>query len=83
MKFLIAYNIKWDFSDTEYEYEPPSLPTSVIIPEDKYDKDKFDSEDAELVEEAIEEVSDWLTDTYGFCHKGLDLDYFQSQSPTG
>jgi len=40
------------------------IPTEVEIPED------FDNND----EDFEELVSDWLSDTYGYCHEGFDLE---------
>lgn len=59
-----AINIKWDVTDgaedmTENEIKEilGTLPTEVEIPK----------------EIDFEDVSDWLSDTYGFCHFGFDI----------
>lgn len=54
---LIAENIKWDI-DNENE-DDFSLPTTIEIPDDfKGNED---------------EISDYISEKYGFCHKGYDL----------
>lgn len=58
-----AVNIKWDIDLEEHEtYEEAlkemGLPTEIEISEE------VDKED----------VSDWLSDTYGFCHEGFELE---------
>lgn len=58
-----ATNIKWDIDLEDGEtYEEAlkdcELPTEVEIPEDMSDG---------------EEISDWLSDEYGFCHAGFEL----------
>lgn len=58
-----AINIKWDIDledDETYEeaLENCGLPTEVLIPEGIDD---------------AEDISDWLSDEYGFCHAGFEL----------
>lgn len=53
-----AINIKWDV-DSEEELE--FLPTEIDIPEELAD------------EEYEEEISDYLSDVTGYCHKGFCL----------
>ena len=52
-----AMNIEWD-TDGEYI----DLPNEIDIPEDLDFKDDIE-----------ETVSDYLSDTTGFCHKGFNL----------
>lgn len=57
-----AINIKWDIDledDETYEeaLKDCELPTEVEI---SYDVDE-------------EDISDWLSDEYGFCHAGFEL----------
>ena len=59
-----AINIKWDVGDSAEDMEESeikeilgTLPTEVEIPK----------------EIDFEDVSDWLSDTYGFCHFGFDI----------
>lgn len=59
-----AINIKWyvtdgaeDMTEREIKEILGTLPTEVEIPK----------------EIDFEDVSDWLSDTYGFCHFGFDI----------
>lgn len=57
-----AKNIKWDIDENEIPPEEIEtlqayLPTEVEIPND------ID----------IDEISDWLSDTYGYCHYGFEI----------
>ena len=55
-----AVNIKWDVDELgDLEY----LPTEVEIPSYLI-TDESDS---------LEDISDWLSDEYGFCHDGFEL----------
>lgn len=65
-----AINIKWDVIDgaedmTKEEMDEilSTLPTEVEIPSYLI-TDEDDS---------LEDISDWLSDEYGFCHFGFDL----------
>lgn len=65
-----AINIKWDVTDgaedmTKEEMDEilSTLPTEVEIPSYLI-TDEDDS---------LEDISDWLSDEYGFCHFGFDL----------
>ena len=52
-------NIKWDFDDlTEDEISELGLPNEIEIPEGIFDE---------------EEISDYMSDVTGFCHKGFEL----------
>lgn len=62
---MLIKNIKWD---TDGDMEAlASLPTEVYTPsflcQEQYDD----------VEEFIDDVSDWLSDEYGWCHFGFDV----------
>lgn len=52
-----AINIEWDIEDEE-DIELEDLPTEVEIPNGMTDED---------------DISDWLSDEYGFCHNGFEL----------
>ena len=56
-----AVNIKWDVDELE---DLDYLPTEVEIP----DYLTTDDED-----DLLDDVSDWLSDEYGFCHDGFEL----------
>lgn len=58
-----ATNIKWDTDGDKRTLA--SLPTEVDIP---FSPNEFGSYD-----EFIDEVSDWLSDEYGFCHFGFRI----------
>lgn len=60
-----AVNIKWDVTDgvedmsqEEINEVLEGLPTEVDIPTGMWDED---------------EISDWLSDEFGFCHYGFEL----------
>lgn len=66
-----AVNIKWDVTDgaedmTKEDMDEilSTLPTEVEIP----DYLTTDDED-----DLLDDVSDWLSDEYGFCHDGFEL----------
>lgn len=59
-------NIKWDVTDgaecmtrEEIDEALSNLPTEVEIPKGMTDED---------------EISDWLSDEYGFCHYGFEIE---------
>ena len=53
-----AINIEWGIEDEE-DIELEDLPTEVEIPNGMTDED---------------DISDWLSDEYGFCHYGFELE---------
>ena len=66
-----AVNIKWDVTDgaedmTKEDMDEilSTLPTEVEIPDNLITDDEDD---------LLDEVSDWLSDEYGFCHFGFEL----------
>lgn len=75
---LKAINIKWDTSDEEWNDTLTSsminaiadnLPTEVNIPEELikgYDGTNLDT--------YYSDISDWLSDKYGFCHCGFEIE---------
>lgn len=56
------YNIDWDVDDEE----DVDLPVAV--------EHTFSGYDSANSEELFEEISDWLSDTYGFCHKCFSVE---------
>ena len=72
-----AVNIKWDTNDEEWEDTltadivnvlVDNLPTEVEIPNnllEGYDGTNFDT--------YYSDISDWLSDQFGFCHFGFEL----------
>lgn len=72
-----AVNIKWDTNDEEWEDTltadivnvlVDNLPTEVEIPNnllEGYDGTNFNT--------YYSDISDWLSDQFGFCHFGFEL----------
>ena len=60
---MTCYEIKWDVDDLE---DIDNLPDKVLVPESVY----IEAEDKE---EALDIVSDWLSDEYGYCHYGFKV----------
>lgn len=52
------YDIKWDIDEED-------LPDSITHTFEGY---------SELDDELLDEVSDWLSDEYGFCHEGFQVE---------
>ena len=62
---LKAINIMWDTDGDNEIFE--SLPKEMLIPDEleiMYEKNK---------EDALDEISDWLSDETGFCHGGFEV----------
>ena len=57
-----AVNIKWDTDGDVKLLE--ELPTEVEIPDYLITDDEDD---------LLDEISDWLSDEYGFCHDGFEI----------
>lgn len=60
---MTCYEIKWD---VDYPEDIDNLPDEVLVPESVY----IEAEDKE---EALDIVSDWLSDEYGYCHYGFKV----------
>lgn len=60
-------NIVWD-TDGEFI---PSLPSEFEIPEDVLEEIYEETEDEG---EILDFISDWLSDEYGFCHYGFEVE---------
>lgn len=73
------YDIKWDVTDGAEEMTPEEieetlaiLPKEIELPEE-FNKENY-MEDDEFDEDAwLDEISDWLSEDYGFCHDGFKL----------
>ena len=61
-----AVNIKWD-TDGE-DIEGLNLPTEVEIPDNL-----ISGYDEKNIDYYYSDISDWLSDEYGFCHWGFEL----------
>lgn len=62
-----AYNIRWDTDGDKKLLE--ALPTEVLINDE--DLQHYIDPDSDC-DAKMDAVSDYLTDTYGYCHKGFD-----------
>ena len=60
-----VWDIQWD---VDYPEDLDNLPEEVLVPEDVY----LGAEDKE---EAMDIVSDWLSDEYGFCLYGFKCEF--------
>ena len=60
-----VWDIQWD---VDYPEDLDNLPEEVLVPEDVY-------LGTETKDEAIDIVSDWLSDEYGFCHYGFACEF--------
>ncbi len=65
--FMKATNIKWHID----EEDDVILPVTVTIPEEIADDPEYQDSDNE--EALAEHISDWLSDTYGYCHEGFKI----------
>lgn len=71
-----AINIKWDITDEVEEITQKeqneilaSLPKEVDL------STEFSVEDYDGEEKMLDDISDWLSDNYGYCHNGFELEY--------
>ena len=62
-----TYNIRWDTDGDKKLLE--ALPTEVLINDE--DLQHYIDPDSDC-DAKMDAVSDYLTDTYGYCHKGFD-----------
>lgn len=72
-------NIKWDITDGAEDMTPEensevleSLPKEVYI-KAPYDNDDI-LENSGLYNELCEEISNYITNEYGFCHTGFNVE---------
>lgn len=86
-RYMNVYSIKWDVTDGAEETTPEedaetlaSLPKEVCIETSDIDpavygvKTPYTREDILENDELCEEISDYLSDKYGFCHAGFDVE---------
>lgn len=68
-------NIKWDTDGDQYTFD--SLPQEVILPV-KFSKENYVDENGNFGEaekiEMLDDISDWLSDKYEFCHDGFEIE---------
>ena len=67
-KLYVVTDIQWDVDEME---DIECLPSMARISSDDLLRNGEDAEDKELV---AERVSDYLSDHYGFCHKGFAIE---------
>lgn len=61
-------NIKWD-TDGDKELLK-TLPTEIDIT-DEFDVNDYEDDEDQL----LDDISDWLSDTYGYCHFGFEIKF--------
>lgn len=67
-----AVNIEWD-ADNE-TCEECGLPRNIDVPAYVLKNTGYNGHnEAELISAEMEEIGDWLSDTFGFCHAGFEL----------
>lgn len=72
-------NIKWDVTDGAEDTTPEessevleSLPKEVYIKAPNTNNDVLEND--KLYNKLYEEISDYLSNEYGFCHSGFDVE---------
>lgn len=75
-----AINIKWDTDKAQDAFD--ILPQEVVLPEE-FSKENYLDENGNFgeYEKALmsEDISNWLSDEYGFCHGGFELSEEKSE----
>ncbi len=71
-----AINIKWDITD-EVEEMTQKEQNEILapLPKEVDLSTEFSVEDYDDEEEMLDDISDWLSDNYGYCHNGFELEY--------
>jgi hypothetical protein len=64
-------NIKWD-TDGDKELLK-TLPTEIDITEE-FDFEKYEDNGYFDEDQLLDDISDWLSDTYGYCHFGFEIE---------
>lgn len=64
-------NIKWD-TDGDKELLK-ILPTEIDITEE-FDFEEYEIDGEFEKEQLLDDISDWLSDTYGYCHFGFEIE---------
>lgn len=65
-------NIKWDTDRDEEVFA--TLPQEIDVPEYFLEKKNFEVDGEYSRDEMLDQLSDWLSDEYGFCHGGFDVE---------
>lgn len=66
-----ATNILWDADKGE---STDQLPTEIDIPDEILKVDKVGKDTSEVYNERVEKISDYITESTGFCHNGFDIE---------
>ena len=64
-------NIKWD-TDGDKELLK-ILPTEIDITEE-FDFEEYEIDGEFEKDQLLDDISDWLSDTYGYCHFGFEIE---------
>lgn len=64
-------NIKWDTDGDEEVFA--TLPQEIDVPEYFLEKKNFEIDGEYDEDEMLDQLSDWISDEYGFCHGGFDV----------
>lgn len=72
-------NIKWDIADGA-EDTTPEENSEVLesLPKEVYIKASYTSKEILKSDELYEEISDYLSNEYGFCHSGFDVEVLKA-----
>ena len=65
-------NIKWDTDGDEEVFA--TLPQEIDVPEYFLEKKNFEVDGEYSRDEMLDQLSDWLSDEYRFCHGGFDVE---------
>ena len=65
-------NIKWDTDGDEEVFA--TLPQEIDVSEYFLEKKNFEVDGEYSRDEMLDQLSDWLSDEYGFCHGGFDVE---------
>jgi hypothetical protein len=71
-KYLVK-NIDWDTDDDTLAEE--ELPDNILI-----NSEYLDIENDDDIDTIIDAVSEYLSDEYGFCHRGFDIERYYAQA---
>ena len=64
-------NIKWD---TDGDKELLKILTTEIDITEEFDFEEYESDGEFEKEQLLDDISDWLSDTYGYCHFGFEIE---------
>lgn len=65
-------NIKWDTDGDKEVFA--TLPQEIDVPEYFLEKKNFEIDGEYDEDEMLDQLSDWISDEYGFCHGGFDIE---------